>query len=252
MGEPDYSVILPAFNEEGFLPLSLPRLFAAMDQVDLCGEVIVVDNNSTDLTAQIASELGATVVFEKINQISRARNKGAEVARGRYFVFLDSDTLVSPELLQKSLELLSHKKAIGGGSLLTCEGVKIGDKPNKGVRLWNWVSVTLNLAAGSFIFVSREAYQQSGGFSTLLFAGEEINFSKKIKRIGRKQGLKFVIIKDHPIETSMRKLDWYSNWQIARMWAIIFIFPFVLYSSKLLPFWYHRPDDPIQPEKRQD
>ena len=214
-----------------------------MDQVDLTGEVIVVDNNSTDLTAQVASDLNVTVVFEPINQISKARNKGAEVAKGRFLIFLDSDTLVNPSLLKKSLELLDQEKVIGGGSLLTCEGVV-----NKGIRLWNWVSVTLNLAAGSFIFVTKEAFDQSRGFSTLLYAGEEINFSKKIKRIGRKQGLKFVIIKDYPIETSMRKLDWYSNWQIARMWMIILVFPFVLYSSKLLPFWYQRPSDSKNPD----
>jgi glycosyltransferase involved in cell wall biosynthesis len=80
----DYSIVIPAFNEEEFLPATLAAVRAAMAaQTGACGELIVVDNNSTDRTAAVARSLGAQVVFEPVNQISRARNCGAAAALGR-------------------------------------------------------------------------------------------------------------------------------------------------------------------------
>ena len=88
----DYSVIIPAFNEEAFLPQTLNYLQESMSRIDEQGEVIVVDNNSSDRTADIAREYGTQLVFEAVNQISRARNAGAKIAQGEYLIFLDADT----------------------------------------------------------------------------------------------------------------------------------------------------------------
>src|SRR5882672_352802 len=71
------SVVVPAFNEERLLPGSLLSIRAAMEGFARFGwksELIVCDNNSTDRTAEIAKSAGAEVVFEPVNQISRARN----------------------------------------------------------------------------------------------------------------------------------------------------------------------------------
>ena len=79
------SVIVPAFNEERVLEASLRSVRGAMAALDRAGwqsELIVCDNNSTDRTAEIARATGADVVFEPINQISRARNTGAARATG--------------------------------------------------------------------------------------------------------------------------------------------------------------------------
>ena len=53
-----YSVIIPAYNEEQFLPDTLTALDAAMNELGEKGQVIVVDNNSTDATARVAEEHG--------------------------------------------------------------------------------------------------------------------------------------------------------------------------------------------------
>ena len=121
----DYSIVIPAFNEEDFLSTTLTALHEATAQLELSGEIIVVDNNSSDETAAIAAAQGAQVVFEKINQISRARNAGAHTAQGRYLIFVDADTLVPPALLQQALANLEGGKIIGGGARV------IGDKPLK-------------------------------------------------------------------------------------------------------------------------
>src|SRR5689334_18853557 len=115
---PLYSVIIPAYNEEAYLGRTLSSLRAAMDGLPEAGEVIVVDNNSSDRTADIARAAGARVVFEPVNQISRARNAGAAAARGRFFVFLDADTIPSARLLRRALDHLSGGKVCGGGALI--------------------------------------------------------------------------------------------------------------------------------------
>ena len=95
----DYSVIIPAYNEELHLPETLRNLQKAMEAVTpLRGEIIVVDNNSTDRTAEIAHDAGARVVFEAHNQISRARNCGGRAANSRNLIFLDADTIIRPEI----------------------------------------------------------------------------------------------------------------------------------------------------------
>lgn len=76
----NYSIIIPAYNEAKHNAQCLHWVAESMSEVNMLGEVIVVDNNSTDDTAIIALNLGATVVFEPINQIARARNKGADCA----------------------------------------------------------------------------------------------------------------------------------------------------------------------------
>jgi glycosyltransferase involved in cell wall biosynthesis len=78
----DYSIIVPAYNEEALLSGTILELRTAMAGLPLHGELIVVDNNSTDKTAAIAGGLGASVVFEPINQISRARCRRAHRADG--------------------------------------------------------------------------------------------------------------------------------------------------------------------------
>ena len=74
------SIIIPAFNEERLLGQSLAQINlarAAFANRAWDSELIVCDNNSTDGTAEIARSAGATVVFEPVNQIGRARNRGA-------------------------------------------------------------------------------------------------------------------------------------------------------------------------------
>ena len=77
------SIVVPAFNEERLLGESLAQIKSAARAFAPRGwdfELIVCDNNSTDRTAEIARVAGATVVFEPVNQIARARNSGAAAA----------------------------------------------------------------------------------------------------------------------------------------------------------------------------
>lgn len=92
------SVVIPAYNEERRIAHCLRSVF---NQTKKPLEVIVVDNNSTDKTAEIASEMGARVVTETHQGATFARNKGFNEAKGDIIARTDADTIVPNSWLEK-------------------------------------------------------------------------------------------------------------------------------------------------------
>jgi glycosyltransferase involved in cell wall biosynthesis len=204
------SVVVPAFNEERLLPGSLGSIRAAMEGFDRLGwtsELIVCDNNSTDGTAQIAKGMGAQVVFEPVNQISRARNTGAARAAGDWIFFVDADSYPTVELFSEAADSI-RAGCLAGGSTLACEDPRPGIALLVGI--WNAVSRISKLAAGSFIFCDAAAFREGGGFSEELYASEELDLFRRLKRLARREGRAIVILHRHPLLTSDRKLRLYG------------------------------------------
>lgn len=205
------SIIIPAFNEEKLITGTLERIAAAASAfVNLrwSVELIVCDNNSTDRTAELARSAGATVVFEPINQISRARNAGAAAATGDWLVFVDADSHPSAGLFANVAEVIQEGRVIAGGSTVT-----IAERyfvPRMAVGGWNLLSRLRRWAAGSFIFCEAAAFREIGGFSTELFVSEEIDFSKRLQKLARLRGKRMTILTRHPLVTSVRKLHLYT------------------------------------------
>lgn len=240
MATPDYSIVVPAHNEAELLPATLEALLVAMRAVPLAGEIVVCDNASTDRTAELARAGGARVVVEPVRQISRARNAGARAARGRFLVFVDADTLVPPDLLRQAVEGLAEGRACGGGAAVAMEGVS-GGVAGRMVSLWNMVSAGRRLAAGSFLFVRRDAFLAAGGFSERVYASEEIWLSREVKRWGRARGLPFLILRDHPVLTSGRKARWYPVPLLLAVAVGFLLFPPLVRSRRYCWLWYRRP-----------
>lgn len=235
-----FSIVIPAFNEEELIGDTLQRVKEAVSSCGQTGEVIVVDNNSTDQTATIAKAFGVRVVFEPHNQIARARNSGARHALGEKLIFLDADSQLSPELLRHALAALERSDIVGGGALIRFGG-------NPGVfgqwclNRWNALSVRFKLAAGSFFFARKEAFNAVGGFSEQVYAGEEITLSRKLTRWGTTRGMRIHIITESFIITSPRKLEWYPPWQILSAHLILALCPPLMSSRRFCRFWYSRP-----------
>lgn len=207
------SVIIPAFNEEKLLPQtleSLKRAAAVFTARGYAWECVVCDNNSTDRTAEIARTQGAKVVFEPVNQIGRARNTGAGAATGDWFIFLDADSHPSSGLLDDVIDAIESGKILAGGSTLE---IDVEQRIASGlVRLWNRISRWRRYVAGSFIFVEAQAFRAVGGFDITLYASEEIDLSKRLKKLARSQNKQVTILHRHPLLTSARKLKLYT-WQ---------------------------------------
>lgn len=239
-GACELSLIVPAWNEEAFLAETLSNLHAAMAFVHTaCGasaELIVVDNNSSDATASIAKTAGARVVFEPHNQIARARNAGAAQASGSALVFVDADTQVPGALLEIVVSVLRTDQYVGGGACLALDA-DVSRSASLGLNAWNAFSVRFGFAAGSFVWCRADAFRAVGGFSEAHYAGEELVLSRRLRRWGKRHGMRFKVLGDTPVVTSARKLEWYSPMDLLRQIAVVLI-PGALRSKRLMRTWY--------------
>ena len=225
------SFIVPAYNEELELPSTLSAIHAAAAHSEPY-EIIVVDDASTDATAQIAQSAGAVVVPVNYRQIAAVRNAGARMARGDIFFFVDADTLISSAHVTGARAALAAGCA-GGGAPVTTDG---------SVPLWGRVFVSIfsafyfsaaNLGAGAFLFTTRKNFEAVGGFDEQLFAGEEVYFTLALKKIGR-----FKLLRE-PIVTSGRKLRMHSAGHIlARSLMLLIGGKRAVRSREKLDIWY--------------
>jgi len=205
------SIAIPAFNEERLIGATLACVRDCMDEFvrrNWQTELIVCDNNSTDRTAELARAAGATVVFEPINQISRARNTAAKAATGDWIIFIDADSTPSRELFADVAEQIAGGECLAGGVTVRLDGDHrwIG----RATMIWNAISRTRHWFAGSFIFCNADAFRTVGGFSEELYVAEEIDLSKRLKRLAQATGKRVVILHRHPLRTSARKMELYS------------------------------------------
>lgn len=197
------SFIVPAFNEEALLAATLMAIKDAAQALPESCELIVVDDASSDGTVEVARSQGARIVAVQCRQIAATRNAGAREARGRWLVFVDADTLVTPKLVQAALAAL-RAGAAGGGCRVDFEG----RLPLYGRLLIALVAPlyrAVGLAAGCFLFANATAFQAVGGFDETLYAGEEAFLSRSLRRQGA-----FVVLREAAV-TSGRKLRAYRG-----------------------------------------
>ena len=205
------SVIVPAYNEERLLGSSLKCMRDAMTEFVKRGwacELIVCDNNSTDRTADISRAASARVVFEPLNQISRARNAGARNAGGDWLVFVDADSCPSAGLFADTAQAIESGRYLAGGSTVAFAQAELA--PALVLVAWNRLSRLTRWAAGSFMFCEAAAFHDAGGFNESLYASEEIDLFRRLKRLARSAGRGVVILHRHPILTSDRKARLYG------------------------------------------
>lgn len=232
------SFIVPAYNEEHLLGATLAALHAAGRALDEPYELVVVDDESTDRTALIAQDHGAVLVRVAHRQIAATRNSGARAASGESFIFVDADTIVSEAVVRAAVEAL-RDGAVGGGAGVEMDGV---------VPLYAKLLMPLlvrsfraaGLAAGCFLFCTRNAFLAAGGFDETFFGAEELVMSQALKRQG-----KFVVLRQ-TVTTSGRKLRTHTAREM-----LIVLGRLALRGSKVIKqrqgmeLWYgERRDDP--------
>jgi cellulose synthase/poly-beta-1,6-N-acetylglucosamine synthase-like glycosyltransferase len=234
------SIVVPAFNEERLLGMTLAQIKSAAEAFARRGwdwELIVCDNNSTDRTAEIARGAGATVVFEPVNQIARARNTGAAAATGDWLIFVDADSHPGTELFAEVSEQISSGRCCAGGVTVRMDehfifaGVM--------VRIWNVASRWRKLLAGSFIFVEATTFRKVGGFSHELFVAEELDLTMRLRKLAHAEGRQIVILHRHPLVTSARKMRLYTMREHVRFLArAVFNQRRALTSPEEAHLWY--------------
>lgn len=169
---------MPVRNGAGSLPpllRSLERQTLARDRF----EVIVVDNDSSDGTGDVARAHGAIVVEEPIANRSRARNRGVAAAHTSLYAFTDADCVARPEWLAAFLRCAPIAPLVAGKvSLDTSEAPNAIERFE---RLWrfgqeSWVT-TQGWAATANLLVRAEAFDAIGGFDpSWRHIGEDADF----------------------------------------------------------------------------
>jgi len=236
------SIVIPAFNEEKIIEETLTQIKFALDanrDESFSWEIIVCDNNSTDQTAVIASESGATVVFEPVNHIAKARNTGASSAQGEWLLFIDADTYPRPGTISEMLHLIRADNHIGCGSTIKVVDAPFWYKINLEGHNIDWR--LFKTCMGVFVLCRAETFHAIGGFSNDLYAFEDLDFVLRLKTYGRKQGKDFAVLHHYPVITSGRKGNLYGRWEMIKS-SVIALWYFItkkkIGGSGALPFWY--------------
>lgn len=199
-----FSVVIPAHNER----VALPRTLAALAAQDFTGsfEVIVVDNDCTDDTAEIAIRHGARVVHEPTRGVCHAREAGTVHARGEIVVSTDADTVAATGWLSRidrGFRADPQLVAIGG----PCRFVDgPAWAPAYSRLLFGWVDAARRLT-GQVLYVTATnvAFRRSAwtGYDTRLTqGGDELDLLRRLRRQGRVR-----FDPGNVVETSSRRLE---------------------------------------------
>jgi glycosyltransferase involved in cell wall biosynthesis len=186
---PTISLIIPAFNEEAYLGACLDAVTANIAGKAL--EIIVVDNNSTDGTKEIALRYPAvTYVFEEEKGITRARQRGFLSAKGDILAYVDADTHPPAGWIEQIWEQFGRNKELatlsGPYSFYDLSGLR-----NKVASGWFVAARPLYgiigymLVGGNFA-IRREVLEQMGGFDPKIeFYGEDADIARRAKKYGK-------------------------------------------------------------------
>jgi glycosyltransferase involved in cell wall biosynthesis len=192
---PVISVIVPAYNEEGYIGLTL-------DTVNRQNygyfEVIVVANGCTDRTAAIAAENSDRLVVLSSQCLGVARNLGAKLARGDLLMFLDADTLLEPGALEIIADKFTRVCAVG-----TLKGCPDNDRfAHRAIYVLKNFIHRFSIHAGSsgVIVCWKKHFIATHGFDEALQVRENSHLIQRVKRFGR-----YRYVSETTATTSMRR-----------------------------------------------
>lgn len=230
--ELNLSIIIPAFNEEQYLAATIDGIRRAIaattrlpsDKSNPDVEIIVVDNNSSDLTADVATAMGAKVVRESVQGISRARNSGAKSAKGETFVFIDADVIVPDSLFVSILDAMDDPNWVGGG-------VEVEYRPRRPIvraylGMWRILSRLTDMVQGATQFCRREAFEAVGGYDETVWIGEDVDFYWALKRHAKRTDGHVRVIREARVLPSTRRFDKWPLWRILVFTNPLFIAAF--------------------------
>ncbi len=190
MQKPFFTIVIPAFNEEKFLPHLLESITHQTDQEF---EVIVVDGKSKDKTIQVAESYkekipALQVIKSPRTNLSFQRNYGAEHGSGAWFIFFDADDILLPYCIERCRYFIStHPKTtfftswfmpdseVSGDALLTLLSVMYVESGKL---------VKRQIAPGPFAAIRRDIFISSGGYEAGCEYGEDYEYSRRLYEHG--------------------------------------------------------------------
>jgi len=169
---PDVSVIVPCFDQGGYLEDALMSVF---EQTYRSFEIIVVDDGSTDPeTLRVLDELDLprTRLIRQPNRgLPAARNAGIDVGRGRYVVPLDADDVIAPRFMET---LVAAIQSDDRAAYAHCWSRLFGAQDAIWVpRPWNAYQMLLANSIVGCLLLHRDAWESVGGYDETLTRGNE-------------------------------------------------------------------------------
>lgn len=178
------SVIIPSYNRAHTLPRALDSVLAQTRPAD---EIIVVDDGSTDDTAQLIARNYPQVIYLKQQNfgVSAARNLAIQQAHGEWLALLDSDDAWLPQKLEKQLSLLTEQpafKIIHSDEIWIRNGVRV-NQMKKHAKCGGWIfqhCLPLCAISPSAVMIHRELFNEIGLFDETLPACEDYDLWLRI------------------------------------------------------------------------
>ena len=239
-----FSVVIPAYNEEKYLP----RLLASIEtaRANYSGgpeqvEVIVADNDSTDATAPVATAHGARVVHVALRRIAAVRNGGARVARGEILCFIDADSAIDPQTFNAIDQVMHTGKYVWGVT-----GARM-ERTSFALVLTYCVGMMMVLISGldmGLSFCRREDFECVGGYDESRLYAEDVLFPLALRRLGRERGQRLVRLSQVKALASTRKFDQFGDWHYFGMLAHAFksLITWNWHDEKLAERYWYNPE----------
>lgn len=186
---PTISLIIPAYNEEDYLPACLDAVMANL--AGKAHEIIVVDNNSTDRTREVVERYPAvTYVFEPQKGITRARQSGYRTATGDILAYVDADTHPPVGWIEQIWEQFGADPDLaclsGPYSFYDLTGIRNSISTSWFIAAQPIYKLTGYMMVGGNFAISRAVLDKMGGFdSSIEFYGEDVDIGKRAKAHGK-------------------------------------------------------------------
>lgn len=192
MKNPQVSIVIPAYNEAKYIERCLESIVNL--NTNFSFEVILIDNNSTDQTVEIAkkfkNKLDLKITNEKKQGRGAARARGFQEAKGEIILSADADTIVYKDWIETLI------KDLKGDIVATTTSTQIHDCSKLTNLMFNFLQpqilIIYRLFSGHFwvnaysFAILKSVYLKTGGFDPNLQAQEDVDLSFKIAKIGGK------------------------------------------------------------------
>ena len=180
---PDYSIIIPAYNEERYIGQVLSTILDLTSKLSC--EVVVVDNGSTDSTQDIINDYKVEALKLVNAPIAAVRNYGARNSSGKVLIFIDADVVITPSwcaaLLNVSSQLHANPLQVLGAR---CHA------PAEGFLNRYWFNRLREYSASYInsgnLLTSRILFEKLDGFDQTLTTAEDYDFCQRARRAGAK------------------------------------------------------------------
>ena len=180
MDQPLVSVIVPTKNSEKFLARCLESI---KNQTYHNFELLVVDNNSTDKTKDIAGNY-TDKVFNYGPERSAQVNFGVTQANGEYVYKVDSDFVLDSSVIQECVDKASQ----GFSAVVVHNTPDVTISWIAKIRKFEVDMYKYDLTHSAARFLTKEAYQKIGGFNEKVTAGEDYDFQNRLNNFGYRTG----------------------------------------------------------------